>query len=103
MATIAEITRYIDGLKPGKTTSCRTEQYFVVARPPQEGNAYSVECGWVVPERNDDDYLSFGGNSEFKSRDLRPWVGRRLFAATSSEAAEIFQRWLAQVSQRHVV
>jgi hypothetical protein len=97
-----KIQSMIENLKPGKCTSVREDKRFVEASPAAEGG-YEVECGWTVPEAHDDDYMSFGGPSPFKGGRMAPWVGRRVVVPTTAEAAEIFVRWYATISQRKTV
>ncbi len=88
--TAEQIKDTIEQLQPGKCTSIRDARYFVVARKDDAG--YSVACGWAVQERHNDDYLSYGGPSEFKGGKMCPWVGREFKGLASEDAAAKFSK-----------
>lgn len=77
--TVADIAAMADGrVKTTKTAHA----FALVAK--REGR-YEIECGWAVPEADEDDYLSFHYHP-FAGDKMQPWVGRRVVTTDPAEA-----------------
>ena len=90
----------IAGIPQGKTFSNRADDTFIHVRRTQAG--FEIECGWVVSESYDDDADSYTYHP-FRTNTPRPWVGRKMQAQTSGQAAEIYERWLQAIHNRQSV
>ena len=97
---MTELEQKIQRIPAGKTLSIRTADTYVQVANRPEGLV--VECGWVVPERHEDDansytYCPFKGRSE-----TPPWVGKRYAASGLADAATIYADWKEAVAGRRV-
>lgn len=84
----------IKGIPDGRSWAMRSAQTFVhCARRDRQ---YAVECGWVVNEAFDDDYMS-STYHPFRPAHPQPWVGRSVTTADPQEAARLFTEFKSAV------
>ncbi len=79
----------IESLQAGHSAGARDNRMFAEVVREQDGALY-VDCGWVVPEADEDDHAS-SGRHPFKDGRARPWVGRRVGVGSAQEAVDLLQ------------
>lgn len=85
----------VEQLAAGRSCGSRDNRAFVEIVREADGSL-AVDCGWVVPEGDEDDYRSFNRHP-FKDGRQRPWVGRRSLVSSASEALELYELRRTQV------
>jgi hypothetical protein len=98
-ATMQErINKYaasMDALPAGKSFELVRNESFVYAH--REGSGWAVWCGWVVPEKYEDDYDSY---TIQPWKTPRPWVGRKYTAQDTQDAARVFAEYMDATKAR---
>jgi hypothetical protein len=84
----------VQGIQPGRAKASRTEAAFCSLT--NRNGAYVVECGWVVPEADEDDHGSCT-YQPFRSPRARPWVGREVSTTDAAEAACLYETYKSAV------
>ncbi len=93
MATLQDI----ESIKAGKVFSCKTTTDFTLVAI--RDGSYEVECGYVVPEGHDDDYMSTTYHP-LKGGDPKPWIGRKIKCSDAAEAHKYYEAWKAIIATR---
>lgn len=93
MATV----RDIENIQTGKVFSCKTTSDFVLVAI--RNGIYEVECGHVVPEGYDDDYMS-STYHPFKGGSPKPWIGRKIKCSDAVEAHKYYEAWKTIIINR---
>jgi|SRR6185295_5462241 len=89
----------VEAIAEGRVKTAKTKTAFALIA--KRAGHYEVECGWVVPEAHDDDYLS-STYHPFAADRMCPWVGRRVVTADPVEARDVYLAYKADVFARRV-
>lgn len=84
----------IKSIPKGRSWAMRSAQTFVHCA--RRDGQYAVECGWVVNEAFDDDYMS-STYHPFRPAHPQPWVGRSVTTTDPDEAARIYTEYKSAV------
>lgn len=85
-------TARIDALQPGHSCGYRDNSAFAQVNRSEDGSTLTVDCGWVVPEADEDDYSS-SSYHPFRDGRPRPWCGRRRSAASAEDALAVLHEF----------
>lgn len=96
-ATMGVTAEAIAGLLEGRCKASRTDAVF--AQVARQGGAFVISCGWVVPEADEDDYMTFPPGP-FQHPRHCPWVGRTITTSDPAEAAELYAAYKDAVYSR---
>jgi hypothetical protein len=91
-----ELANKIRSIPEGRSYASRGARTF--AHVARRGAHYDVECGWVVPEAYEDDYMS-STYHPFRPAHPQPWVGRSVTTEDPAEAARLFEQFKAAVAK----
>ena len=100
MANTAILTvAAVAAMEDGRCKAARDRSRF--ASLARRDGRYVIECGWAVPEADEDDHLSSTYHPFADGRPC-PWVGRQVTTADPAEALAVYESYKDDVWARRV-